>query len=209
MATAKKTAPFVQTYPVGTVLFEQNQPATTIFVVEKGRVILSRAARGYTLWLGTFGPGAILGEVALITGQKHEATATALEEISVVPVEPQMFETMLVSSPEFAVRLVKLMAEREEANTRRVACLAERDPMARIVTFLADQIRLGAQEINGDPQEIAVNLALAQEEVEVALARLLRARLLNPTANGTLTVPDVGQMWAFYDFYERRRRGET
>jgi CRP-like cAMP-binding protein len=209
MATATKPTTFNQTYPVGTVLFEQNQPAQAVYILERGRVIVSRAARGYTLWLGTYGPGSLLGEVALATGQKHESTATALEEISVVTIDGQMLESMIVSSPEFAIRMIRLMAEREESYTRRIAALAERDPMARLVTYFADQVRLGVQEIAGDPQELAVNLALAQEEVEVAMARLLRARLLSPTANGTLAVPDIGQMWEFYDFYERRRRGES
>jgi CRP-like cAMP-binding protein len=207
--TVAKPPALTQTYPAGTVLYEQNQPAQAVYVLERGRVIISRAARGYTLWLGTYGPGMLLGEVALVTGQKHESTATALEEISVVAIDGTTFESMVVSSPELAIRILKLMAEREEVYTRRIASLAERDPMARLVTYFADQVRLGIQEISGDPQELAVNLALAQEEVDVNLARLLRARLLDTTANGTLNVPDIGQMWEFYDFYERRRRGET
>lgn len=198
----------LRTHPIGTVLFEQGQPAREVFVIEQGRVILSRAARGYTLWVGTFGPGEMVGEVALITGRPHEATATALEEIAVVHLDGPTFEKALTSTPEIALRVLKLMAEREEIHIRRIAALAERDPMARLVTFLAEAASNGAQEIAGDPQDLAVTLALAQEEVEVALARLLRARLLAPTPQGGLRVPDVQQMWDFYDFYDRRRRGE-
>jgi CRP-like cAMP-binding protein len=197
----------VKSHPIGTVLFEQGQAAREVLFVESGRVILSRAARGYTLWIGTYGPGAILGDVAVVTGRKHEVTATALENVSVVHVSAPSLEAMLTTAPEVAVRVVRLMAEREESYVRRIAVLAERDPMARLVTFFAESAANGAQELTGDPQELAVSLALAQEEVEVSLARLLRARLVTPTANGGLSVPDVNQMWEFYDFYDQRRRG--
>jgi CRP-like cAMP-binding protein len=199
---------YLRSHPTGTVLFEQGQLAVEAMVIERGRVILSRAAHDYTLWIGTFGPGAILGEVALCTGQRHEATATALDEVSLVHIDGPSFEAMIASAPEIAMRVIKAMAEREEANIRRIAALASRDPLARLITFFSEAVSAGAQEITGDPQELAVSLVLAQEEVEVALARLLRARLLTPTANGGLEVPDVSQMWEFYDFYDRRRRGE-
>lgn len=202
-----KPSRFQKVHPIGTVLFEQGQPANEVLLIESGRIILSRAARGYTLWIGTYGPGAVLGDVAVVTGQRHEVTATALEDVSVVHINAPSLEAMVTSSPEITVRLMKLMAEREESYIRRIAVLAERDPMARLVTFFAESASNGAQELTGDPQELAVNLALAQEEVEVSLARLLRARLVVPTANGGLSVPDIGQMWEFYDFYDQRRRG--
>ncbi len=68
----------------GWVLFTAGQPASGIFIIEKGCVKLSISpGRGRSLILGFFGPQSVLGLPATILGFPHESTAEATKSVTV------------------------------------------------------------------------------------------------------------------------------
>lgn len=68
----------------GICLFREGQAATGAFIIESGRVELTRRVRGSQTLLAVAGPGELIGEMALIDGEPRSATAmTAVETILV------------------------------------------------------------------------------------------------------------------------------
>jgi CRP-like cAMP-binding protein len=95
----------------GSLLFTEGQPASGVFVVEKGSVKLTVCSgRGKPLILGFFGPQSVLGLAAAILGRTHESTA----------------ETMTIVTARFVSREVLLRQMRSVGAGLRVAELVSR-----------------------------------------------------------------------------------
>lgn len=58
------------------------------------------------------GPGAILGEMALIDHMPRSATAIARSDCRLLPIDIQRFDTLIQKTPDFARHVMKVMADR-------------------------------------------------------------------------------------------------
>ncbi|HEY7298396.1 MAG TPA: cyclic nucleotide-binding domain-containing protein [Xanthobacteraceae bacterium] len=103
----------------GEVLFRAGEEADCGFVIQEGSLRLSTeaSANGKSI---TLGPGTLLGELALLTGTRRPATATALEPSTVLRIPRPLFMKMLDGYPDAAQRLRDIMARRIEESARDI-----------------------------------------------------------------------------------------
>ena len=67
------------------------------------------------------GPGAILGEMALIDHAPRSATVIARSECRLLPIDVDRFNTLIQKTPDFARHVMKVMAGRiRSMNTRNM-----------------------------------------------------------------------------------------
>jgi CRP-like cAMP-binding protein len=92
------------------VLFRRGETADSGFVVQRGAFRLSFDDGSRTEIVA--GPGALLGELALIVAMTRPSTATALEDSAVVRLTRSLFQRVLEIDPDAAVRLRDEMARR-------------------------------------------------------------------------------------------------
>ncbi len=85
----------------GDVLFKQGDDADAGFVVQRGAFRIADDAGAEMV----AGPGALIGELALVVPMKRPSTATALEQSSVIRVARSLFQRVLESDPAAARRL--------------------------------------------------------------------------------------------------------
>ena len=102
--------------PAGTVLFRRGDPAQEMYVVLDGEIEVS--AEGTQL--GTARRGESLGEMALIDNVLRSATAVAKTDARVVPIDRRRFLFMVEETPNFALQLLSIMAERLRADNDRL-----------------------------------------------------------------------------------------
>lgn len=60
----------------------------------------------------TIGPGTTLGELGLIDGGPRTATAVAKTDCRLVPIDETHFNFLVQNTPNFALQVMRLMAER-------------------------------------------------------------------------------------------------
>jgi CRP-like cAMP-binding protein len=60
----------------------------------------------------TIGPGTTLGELGLIDGGTRTATAVAKTDCRLVPIDEAHFNFLVQNTPNFALQIMRLMAER-------------------------------------------------------------------------------------------------
>jgi len=82
-------------------LFKQGDEADCGFVVHRGTFRIQDDSGAEV----TAGPGALLGELALVVAMRRPSTATALEHSSVIRIARSLFQRVLESDPEAARRL--------------------------------------------------------------------------------------------------------
>ncbi len=79
----------------GDIIFAENDPPTTAFLIEKGEVEVSTLQRGEHTILGRLGAGMLLGEMAVLDNSPRSATARALTDCSLTPIDRRQFAERL------------------------------------------------------------------------------------------------------------------
>src|SRR5579859_1454725 len=87
--------------PRGDPLFQQGEDADSGFVVQRGAFRIDDGAGAEI----TVGPGALLGELALVVAMRRPSTATALEYSSVIRINRSLFQRVLERSEEHTSEL--------------------------------------------------------------------------------------------------------
>jgi CRP-like cAMP-binding protein len=85
----------------GDLLFNAGDDADAGFVVQRGAFRIEDGGGAEIV----AGPGALIGELALIVAMRRPSTATALEHSSVIRVARSLFQRVLESDPAAARRL--------------------------------------------------------------------------------------------------------
>ena len=153
----------VRKVPAREMIFDKGDPATEVFVVRSGKVKVSVPCEdGREIIFDIFGPGEIFGEIAVLQGTEHQATATALETTELEVMDRQEFLTLLEKCPETATKLLKILCAR----------LCRANELAQEISFLPLPLRLAKKlwklaKTYGvqTPRGIRINVQLYQQEL--------------------------------------------
>jgi CRP-like cAMP-binding protein len=92
----------------GDLLFSEGDEADAGFIVQRGAFRLKDGGGAEIV----AGPGALIGELALVVAMPRPSTATALEHSSVIRIARSLFQRVLESDPAAARRLRDEFASR-------------------------------------------------------------------------------------------------
>ena len=99
----------------GQELFKKGDRGDCLYIVKSGSIRLGDGNIVYE----TVSVGGMLGEMALIDSQPRSATAIAVEDALVLPVNQALFLKTVQQSPYFAIRLARLLSRRLRAMNER------------------------------------------------------------------------------------------
>ncbi len=99
-------------FRAGEILFEEGAPASLAFVIIDGEIAQFRARKNPTDSTQYFGPGAIIGELSMISNSNRPATAQAETHGEMLVISRQLFHRILDEFPETAARLHQKIAAR-------------------------------------------------------------------------------------------------
>ncbi|MBR2690653.1 MAG: cyclic nucleotide-binding domain-containing protein [Aquamicrobium sp.] len=114
------------TLPADRKLYREEDEADSAYVVISGRIALYREADSNHVVISTAGPGAILGELALIADTKRLTSASAAIDSQVLRLNRKMFRRILEEYPDLAVQLHQRIVEELQALIERIEELAPR-----------------------------------------------------------------------------------
>jgi NTE family protein len=116
--------------PAGTWLIRAGDPAGSAYVVRRGRLTIDVEGRA----VRELGPGAVLGELALLTGEERSAGVQARRDSTVLEVPRAAFESMLAADP--AASRVVLTQIAERLRTADFSALPERAPQPTVIAVV-------------------------------------------------------------------------
>jgi diguanylate cyclase len=82
----------------GEIIFAEDDAPTTAFLIESGRVIITTMQHGEIRNLGELGPGSLLGEMAVIDSAPRSASARALTDCILTPIDRNQFAERLAAA---------------------------------------------------------------------------------------------------------------
>ena len=105
----------------GQVLFNEGDPADSVFRLLSGVVDILRQLDGEPILLGTVGAGQFVGEMGVLENRSRNATARAASEVEVEILTPTEFLDQITGSPRAARELIQRLSQRlREADDRIV-----------------------------------------------------------------------------------------
>jgi len=114
MSNAKD--PFVEV-AAGTALFKEGEVGAELYIIESGQIdLVTRSEMATT----TLGPGDFLGEMALLDGQPHAATALAKSKTRLLCIETAALPEVLRQNGEIGLNLLRQLVARELHNAQRL-----------------------------------------------------------------------------------------
>jgi CRP/FNR family transcriptional regulator, cyclic AMP receptor protein len=202
---------FGREFKRGDLLFREGEPGKEMFVIQAGKVNITKTVRDTEKILATLGAGEFFGEMAILNNKPRSAGAVMAADGKLLVIDSRTFEAMIRGNVEIAVRLIKKLADRLQEADEQIENLLLRDPSSRVVHHL---LQLSAKGGRDTPQgrlvtvkleELHGRMGLAHEEVKEAIARTAKARIIVIVPEGVL-VPDPGKMRKYLEFLEMKER---
>jgi CRP-like cAMP-binding protein len=106
--------------PRGTILFQQGQQPTGVFVLRKGKVQLSRSEDGLRIQR-TVGPGHVLGLLATVSDQPYIKTAKSVDDCEYVSVDRNSVMNLLHRRNDFWLEAVTVLADEVKLIRKRIS----------------------------------------------------------------------------------------
>lgn len=172
-------------WPQGTMIFQRGDPPDFLVVVEAGRIRLGLdTASGRELTLRHAGPGAVIGEMAVLDNQSRSADATAASPTHGLVIRRAAFEQLLAERPGLARAVIRYLVTRLRDTTYQLESVALYDLSARLARFLlaslhqAHGAKLPAQAdlaLGLGQSDIAAILGASRPKVNRAFVELLKS----------------------------------
>ena len=211
MATAEEALfqRFGKEFPKGTVLFREGETGKEMFVLQAGRVVITKTVRDTEKTLAVLGPGEFFGEMALISNKPRNATAAVEEASRLLVIDPKTFEGMIRGNTEIAVRMIKKLAERLDEADAQIENLLLADPGSRVVHQI-----LQACQTRGRPMEEGVEIdfnlrelprltGVGEPGIRTMLDRMERSGLVEKSGD-RLIVRDTARLADYLNYLELR-----
>ena len=170
-------------------LLAQGQGAEQVLVLREGRVKVVSVTPAGTHAVLTFpGPGALIGDQALLDGGPRAATVIALEPVEALAVAASAFRAYLSRRPELLFGLLSMLSERLRDSDRRLAQFAAADTLGRVAARL-----LELRELHGEPVPDGVRITLPLTQEDLASWRARRSSRRPARESGPFAFPRATQ----------------
>ena len=121
----------------GKIFYMPEDTSEVLFLLKEGRVQLYRISpEGKKLVIGTVGPGAVFGEMALIGQGMHNTFAEATEDCVLIVMSREDVERLLITKPQVALRIFEAMGNRLKETESRLEAIAFKGIPARLASLL-------------------------------------------------------------------------
>jgi small-conductance mechanosensitive channel/CRP-like cAMP-binding protein len=135
-------------YAPGEVIVRQGDGTTELYIIEQGEVevTIHRASRvggaAATVQVARLGAGKFFGEMALVTGDKRQATVRAVTPCQLLGVGREAVQPIMEKAPDLAERISAVLSERQAQLDAGVAAPEERkEREAQVQKDLVNRIK--------------------------------------------------------------------
>ena len=101
-------------YSAGTTLISQGDSGVGLYTIIAGHVRTTLATNPdrAEVDLGTYGPGSVLGEMALLDDLPRSATVKAVDDVTALLLPVWEFRTVVRNHPEIGLKLLSVLSKR-------------------------------------------------------------------------------------------------
>jgi len=141
----------IVSYKKGQLIYHQNQPATSLYLVIEGRVKVARVTPDeHQTIVDIYQTDDFFGEAALLGLQHRSEEAAAMEAVKLMTWTGAEMEEIIAMRPRLAVALLQIVVQRTLECTRRIEAFSMDYTDRRLARALIHfSERLGSQQADG------------------------------------------------------------
>ncbi|AFG37962.1 Crp/Fnr family transcriptional regulator [Spirochaeta africana] len=143
---------FAVHFSPGQVVFCEYEPGDKFYLIQKGRVQISRVIGEIEKTIDILQPGEIFGEMAILEEAPRSANAIALDSVKALEFNRANFSMLMEGNPAIALKLLKLFTKRIYDQRRRFMILTLDDIQAKVADVFL-MLNESNAAINNDQDE--------------------------------------------------------
>jgi CRP/FNR family transcriptional regulator len=166
-------------YAVGELIFGEGDPCAGLYVVLSGNVrIFKSSAGGREQVLSIDGPGSSIAELPVFDGGNYPASATAVDDATLLFVSKQDFQALCVAHPQVALKVLRVVGARLRRLVGIIEELSFTTVRHRLASFL---LRLAQKEGKRTPEGVEIIMPVSNQELasQIGTVRELVSRNLS------------------------------
>ena len=193
-------------YEPGTVLFYEGDPASKLWVINEGRIQISKRVFTEEIVLEILGPGEFCGELSLVTDAPQAVTATVIEPARLLVIDATQFEAMIRANGELSMRMMRKLAGRLNEAQFLVSALQMRNTIGRVMLHLKREIENSGTGKVSVPSDLAKMLGLDDVELEDIIDRLVAKKLIKLSGDNVCEIVNNAEYSRYLNYLELRDR---
>ena len=99
-------------YEAGEIIFNEGDTSTEMFIIQDGKVVVTKLVNRSQVFLATFERGDFFGEMALLDSRPRHGTCTAVERTRLISLKSGELLMKLRRDPTFALEMLQTMSKR-------------------------------------------------------------------------------------------------
>jgi CRP-like cAMP-binding protein len=180
------------------VIFREGEEGEEMYIIQKGKVRVSKSFAGKPHVLSVLDKGDFFGEMALVNRIKRTATVTAIDSVELLAFDREGLLNMITKNARIGLSIIDRLCRRLQNANLKIQHLVKRDQMGLIALHLQTLF----QELAGSGMavplgkaldDVSLSLELPREEVEKALSLLHEQGILRK-AGETIELVDAERL---------------
>lgn len=208
---------FNREYADNEMIFCEHEPGKELFIIQKGKVKITKIVNDNEVMLAVLQSGDIFGEMAILDNKPRSASAIAWEEVDLLAINKANFEGMVKAQPQLATRLITLLSERIWTAYKQLANLMINDPQGRIadtLLTLAEKNRIKIAPKSSYNFEIGTKdllkmVGLTDPKDELLVLDLLSKNKFIRLDQGKISCTDLNELEKLVQFYRKKSQMEN
>lgn len=150
-------------YPRDAVIYSPEDEAGSIYLLEEGKVKLSKVANdGKEITIAVLQGGDVFGELSMSDDETYDVFAEVLEDARVCIISRDDFAELVRRKPEVALMLIRSMSERLRQAESQIEDLVFRSVPARVASLLT---KLAEEHGRMGREGITIDLRLTHQDI--------------------------------------------
>ena len=204
----------IRNYPKGTMIFSECQSGQDMFIIQEGKVKITKIVNNTEVILAVLKKGDFFGEMALLADTPRSASILAFEDCQLMVVNRKNFEQMVTSQPQFVSRLTVTLSERLWSMERQLSNAAIANPVHKMVDMLSLQLEKEKfvlpeagkvpRQFDLTPYDVATMCGIPYVQQRTAVEEFLKRAPVKLDDRGKIFVPDCVEIVKAAIFYRKQ-----
>lgn len=202
------SANLARNFQDGSMIMAEHEPGTELYIIQQGKVKITKVVNENEVLLAVLNPGDIFGEMSLLENKLRSASAIAHGNVATLAINKQNFEGMVQAQPQLAVKLITILSERIWLAYRQLSNLLISNPIGRVYDHLLTQVQKKKVPINAKvpytfdlgTADIIKMLGFVQQKGEQLMIQVLEDRNMK-LDQGKIICQDLSELEKQVQFY--------
>jgi len=189
---------FAKIYAPGTVVFREGEAGDEMYIIQRGKVRVSKDFSGKPHVIAVLDKGEFFGEMAIVSQLARTATVTAIDEVEALAFDRDGLLKMITRNPRIGLSIIDRLCRRLQAAHRKVQHLVQRDRSGLIALHLRHLFQELVQDTPSLPiaatlDDASLAFELPVEEVRKTVEGFATAGILAIDGD-RITLRDAGRL---------------